>query len=60
MYLIFNTGISTDQKLQIAEAYNNQQRLKEEEELLQAEMMQCIFTFKEIIPKELCANIQSM
>ena len=47
-------------KLQIAEAYNNLQRLKEEEELLQTEMMQFISTFKEIIPNELCANIQSI
>ena len=63
MYLMFNTGhnsISTHQKLQIAEAYNNLQRLKEEEKLLQIEMKQFISTFKEIIPNELCANIQSM
>ena len=36
MYVIFNVGrnsISTHQKLQIAEAYNNLQRLKEEEKL---------------------------
>ena len=63
MYLMFNTGhnsISTHQKLQIAEAYNNLQRLKEEEKLLQIEMKQFISTFKEIIPNELYANIQSI
>ena len=56
---MFNTGrnsISTRQKLQV---YNNLQRLKEEEELLKAEMKQYIVTFKDIIPNELHASIQS-
>ena len=60
---MFNTGrnsISTRQKLQIAETYNNLQRLKEEEELIKAEMKQYILTFKDIIPNKLHASIQSM
>lgn len=41
-------SISTHHKLQIAEAYNNLQRLKEEQELLQTEMMQFISTLRKL------------
>ena len=48
---VYLTGhnISTHQKIQIAEAYNNFRGLKEEEEFIQTEMMQFISTFKEMI-----------